>query len=213
MSDIESANYSETAAGNNAASPNGAPEGMAPSGVNDTIREIMAAIKRDWNRSHPTVTSGGAANAQTLTYAAAPAGYFQGQRFSFIAGFTNAGAATLNVNGIGAKSIFIDSVALAGGEIVAGSVVETVYDGTQFQITSSRAPGSMPGGFKNWLIKRRYGDLAARGGGVGLHFGAGQHVYLPRRPMVHGHQRQQCPHSLSTGRPDEWLSLLHAGPA
>ena len=105
MSDIESANYSETAGGNNAASPNGAPEGMAPSGVNDTIREIMAAIKRDWNRSHPTVTSGGAANAQTLTYATAPAGYFQGQRFCFIAGFTNTGAATLNVNGIGAKNI------------------------------------------------------------------------------------------------------------
>ena len=87
MSDIESANFSETAGGNNAASPNGAPEGMAPSGVNDTIREIMAAIKRDWNRSHPTVTSGGAANAQTLTYGAAPAGYFQGQRFCFTAGF------------------------------------------------------------------------------------------------------------------------------
>ena len=104
MSDIESGTYSETAGGNNAAPPNGAPEGMAPSGVNDTIREIMAAIKRDWNRSHPTVTSGGAANAQTLTYGAAPAGYFQGQRFSFIVGLTNTGAATLNVNGIGART-------------------------------------------------------------------------------------------------------------
>jgi hypothetical protein len=123
MSDIESATYSEAAGGNNAASPNGAPEGMAPSGVNDTIREIMAAIKRDWNRSHPTVTSGGAANAQTLTYGAAPAGYFQGQRFCFIAGFTNTGAATLNVNSIGAKNIFMDGVGLIGGEIVAGSVV------------------------------------------------------------------------------------------
>ena len=164
MSDIESANYSETAGGNNATPPNGAPEGMAPSGVNDTIREIMAAIKRDWNRSHPTVTSGGAANAQTLTYAAAPAGYFQGQRFCFIAGFTNTGAATLNVNGIGAKNIFMDGVALVGGEIVAGSVVEMVYDGTQFQITSSRAPGAFPGGFKNWLINGDF-DIWQRGAG------------------------------------------------
>jgi hypothetical protein len=164
MSDIESANYSEAAGGNNAASPNGAPEGMAPSGVNDTIREIMAAIKRDWNRSHPTVTSGGAANAQTLTYGAAPAGYFQGQRFCFIAGFTNTGAATLNVNGIGAKNIFMDGVGLIGGEIVAGSVVETVYDGTQFQITSSRAPAAFPGGFKNWLINGDF-DIWQRGAG------------------------------------------------
>jgi hypothetical protein len=164
MSDIESATYSEAAGGNNAASPNGAPEVMAPSGVNDTIREIMAAIKRDWNRSHPTVTSGGAANAQTLTYAAAPAGYFQGQRFCFIAGFANTGAATLNVNGIGAKNIFMDGVALVGGEIVAGSVVEMVYDGTQFQITSSRAPGAFPGGFKNWLINGDF-DVWQRGAG------------------------------------------------
>lgn len=39
--------YSTTAASNNSASPNGAPEGMAPSGVNDTIRQIMADI-RTW---------------------------------------------------------------------------------------------------------------------------------------------------------------------
>ena len=146
MSDIESANYSETAGGNNAASPNGAPEGMAPSGVNDTIREIMAAIKRDWNRSHPTVTSGGAANAQTLTYGAAPAGYFQGQRFCFIAGFTNTGAATLNVNGIGARAIQLAAAALTGGEIVAGQMVTVAYDGTQFQITA------LPGHYRGGLI-------------------------------------------------------------
>src|SRR5258708_16983727 len=134
MSDIESANYSETAGGNNATPPNGTIGGMAPSGVNDNIREIMAAIKRDWNRSHPTVTSGGAANAQTLTYAAAPAGYFQGQRFCFIAGFTNTGAATLNVNGIGAKNIQLAAAALTGGEIVAGEEVQVAYHGTQCPI-------------------------------------------------------------------------------
>ncbi len=40
-------NWSSTAGSNNSASPNGAPEGMAPSGVNDTIRQNMASI-RDW---------------------------------------------------------------------------------------------------------------------------------------------------------------------
>lgn len=39
--------WSSTAGSNNSASPNGAPEGMAPSGVNDTIRQNMASI-RDW---------------------------------------------------------------------------------------------------------------------------------------------------------------------
>ena len=39
------ASWSTNAALNNSASPNGAPEGMAPSGVNDTIRQIMADVK------------------------------------------------------------------------------------------------------------------------------------------------------------------------
>jgi hypothetical protein len=139
MSDIETSNWSETAASNNAAPPNGMPEGMAPSGVNDSGREIMAAIKRDWNRRNPTQTSGGSANAQTLAYTSAPAAYVQGQCFGFIAGLTNTGAATLNVSGLGAKNVYMDGAALTGGEIQAGSVVEVIYDGTQFQIMSSRA--------------------------------------------------------------------------
>jgi len=37
--------WSTTAANNNAAAPNGAPEGMAPAGVNDVIRQNMASIR------------------------------------------------------------------------------------------------------------------------------------------------------------------------
>lgn len=37
--------YSTTAASNNSSPPNGAPEGMAPSGVNDCIRQIMADVR------------------------------------------------------------------------------------------------------------------------------------------------------------------------
>jgi hypothetical protein len=45
MSDIKS--WSTTAASNNSASPDGWPENMPPSGVNDSAREMMAAI-RTW---------------------------------------------------------------------------------------------------------------------------------------------------------------------
>jgi len=38
--------YSATPASNNSASPNGAPEGMAPSGVNDSMRQMMAETRR-----------------------------------------------------------------------------------------------------------------------------------------------------------------------
>lgn len=44
MSDISE--WSNSASSNTAASPNGFPEGMAPSGVNDSAREIMAAVRR-----------------------------------------------------------------------------------------------------------------------------------------------------------------------
>lgn len=37
--------WSTVAASNNASPPNGAPEGMAPSAVNDTIRQIMASVR------------------------------------------------------------------------------------------------------------------------------------------------------------------------
>lgn len=38
--------YSSTPSSNSSAAPNGAPEGMAPSGVNDTMRQMMAEIRR-----------------------------------------------------------------------------------------------------------------------------------------------------------------------
>lgn len=44
MADISE--WSATAANNNSASPDGAPENMNPSGVNDTIRENMSAVRR-----------------------------------------------------------------------------------------------------------------------------------------------------------------------
>jgi hypothetical protein len=44
MSDIK--DWSNSAGGNTAASPNGWPENMAPSGVNDSARENMAALRR-----------------------------------------------------------------------------------------------------------------------------------------------------------------------
>ena len=54
----------------------------------------------------------------------------------FIIKFTNSntGTATLNINGLGAKSIFKSvNVALSSGDIKAGQELVVVYDGTNFQ--------------------------------------------------------------------------------
>lgn len=132
MSDLESATFSEVAANNNAASPNGAPEGMAPSGVNDTIREVMAAVKREWNRSHATVSSTGSANAYVITYTTAPATLVNGQQNVFVANFANTGSATANINSLGAKTIKKQTSSgmanLASGDIQSGQHVHLEYE-------------------------------------------------------------------------------------
>lgn len=69
MSDIKT--WSAAAASNNAASPNGFPEGMPPSGVNDSAREVMAAMRR-WYENAQWIDLGDPpvyASATTFTFA------------------------------------------------------------------------------------------------------------------------------------------------
>lgn len=135
--DVCSSDWSETDASNNQASPRGAPEGMAPSGVNDTMRAMMGATKRFWNRNGGVKTTAGT-NTVTVSYDVAAAAYCTGERFLLKAGGTNTGAATLNVNSLGAKDIKLrDGDALAGGEIQSGQYFEVVYDGTNMVLLSA----------------------------------------------------------------------------
>lgn len=134
-SDIGSSNWSETAGSNNAASPNGWTSGtMIPSQIEPTAREQMAALKRDWDHKGLTVTSGGSANAQTLTYTVAPAAYAKGDVYTFLPGFNNTGAATLNVNALGAIAIQRGVNALKGGELAVNRPATVMYDGSVFQL-------------------------------------------------------------------------------
>ena len=130
MSDIESSNYSETAASNTASPPDGAPENMARSAVNDTMREMMAGTKREWNRSHPTITSAGTEPAFTLTYTTAPAAYVQGQVFTFKAHASPTGSVTANVNSLGAKKVYdkAGSAQLGSGAWAINTRVQLSYD-------------------------------------------------------------------------------------
>lgn len=43
--------WSSTASNNNSVAPDGFPEGMAPSGVNDSAREVMAAVRTQWEQA------------------------------------------------------------------------------------------------------------------------------------------------------------------
>ncbi len=63
--------------------------------------------------------------------------YATGQVFKFKANTINTGAATLNVNSLGAKTIVKNyNVTLADGDIKANQLVEVIYDGTNMQLLS-----------------------------------------------------------------------------
>lgn len=83
----------------------------------------------------PTVSAGGSANILTVANVAPITAYALGQRVSLLATATNTGAATVNVDGLGAKAIVRgDGNALTAGDITTGRIVDLVYDGTQFRI-------------------------------------------------------------------------------
>lgn len=83
------------------------------------------------------ITSTGSANAYLIALSPAPAAYVAGQKFTFKANFANTGAATLNVNSLGAKAInLFGTLALVTNQIIVDQIVTVVYDGTQFQATS-----------------------------------------------------------------------------
>ncbi len=78
----------------------------------------------------------GVTDAYAITLAPVPTAYFTGMIVEFKAATANTGAATLNVNGLGAKNLFLGGIALITGIISANSFVVCQYDGTQFNILS-----------------------------------------------------------------------------
>jgi len=129
MTDV--AEWDVAAANNNSAAPDGFPEGMAPSGVNDAAREVMAAVARLYADINCSLISGGSGNVQTLTSNRVISAYADGDLFGFEAGFTNTGAVTMNVDGIGAKIMSKhDNSALGAGDLTVGGRYLISYDST-----------------------------------------------------------------------------------
>lgn len=75
--------------------------------------------------------SGGSANAYTMTLPYAPASYADGLEVVFKANHTNTGAATGNVNSLGAVSIVRrDGTALSANDLVANKIYRVRYNST-----------------------------------------------------------------------------------
>ncbi len=128
------ASWSQTAASNASADSNvNLAEGMAPSGLNDAARAMMASVAKWRDDISGSLVTGGSANAHTLTtnQGFASLSALDGQMLSFRAGFSNSAAATLAVDGLTAKNIARTSgVNVASGDIIAGRVYTVTYNAT-----------------------------------------------------------------------------------
>jgi hypothetical protein len=104
--------------------------------------QVTAAQSAEANRQgvHQYAVDGGAANAYAVTLTPAATAYTAGMVVRFKAANANTGASTLNVNGLGAKDlrkVVAGAVAaLAARDVQVADLVEAVYDGTQFLLTS-----------------------------------------------------------------------------
>lgn len=73
-------------------------------------------------------TSGGTANAQTLTPSPIPTAYYEGMEVHFVCGVTNTTAATMNIGGLGVLNVLdANGRTLQGGEMLAGSLYSLRY--------------------------------------------------------------------------------------
>lgn len=102
----------------------------------------MRTFSDDISESHamfedlkPITASG--TNTYTLASSPTLTSYSNGRLFLVLFTNANTGAATLNIDSLGAKAITKNGAnALEGGDIGAGSIKLLSYDGTQFQIVS-----------------------------------------------------------------------------
>lgn len=86
-----------------------------------------------------------AANTYTATLSPVPSAYTTSMRVSIQFTNANTGAATINLNSLGAKSIVrMDGTALVSGDIAANMVASLRYDGTNFQLSNpvAMSPGN-----------------------------------------------------------------------
>jgi len=119
-----------------------------PMGGNNHTNVGVATALTEYSRASQVIDStltwlGTSSGTDTITatLSITPSAYAAGQRFAFLAGGTNTGAATLNIDSLGAKAIQKNGQALVAGDITANDIVYVVYDGTQFQMISpARTP-------------------------------------------------------------------------
>jgi microcystin-dependent protein len=108
------------------------PENMLPGQVNNSARSTMAGIARFVQDIIGAVTTTGSANAYLATSNSGVTAFTNNQHLTIKANFSNTGAATLNLNSLGAKAIRVfggtGETDVSGGQIINGGRYQLEYD-------------------------------------------------------------------------------------
>src|SRR6188768_3774379 len=123
-------------------------EGQPRASVNNSARSMMAAHAKDRNLHNGSIVTGGSANAQTffsgLNYTAPiPTGL----RVLLNIGpaLTNTGAATLEMDGLGAVAIKdLLAADLVAGAMTTGAYAEFIYNGTNWILLATLSALTAP---------------------------------------------------------------------
>ena len=134
MSNISDYGITAGAASQSAAVPHGAPEGWAPSGVNNWAREYMAGVSRWYRDQNGELSVGGSSAAFTLTS-------FESKAGSAIAAYSVmplmvcrtsvkcAAGPTINIDGLGARALIKNGrTALEDGDLTSQQVFVIAYN-------------------------------------------------------------------------------------
>ena len=137
MTDISK--WDINASNNTEAAPNGFPELMAPGGVNNSAREMMAAVARARKDTAGGLVSTGTGNSYRLATNESFSRLSDINELVFSANFSNTSSATLKVNNLALKPIVKDGGAtLSSGDIGRNQLVSVRFNANQdkFVITS-----------------------------------------------------------------------------
>lgn len=124
--------YSQTASSNTEVEGVSVAEGMLPGLVNNAMRQIMSHLAKFCDDMSGANVTGGSSNAYTLTSASTIAAYAEPLILIVEANHTNTGAATINVDSLGAKDIKIFTASGVGdpaaNNIMSGARYILSYD-------------------------------------------------------------------------------------
>lgn len=132
----------------------------------------------------------GASDTYACTISPAITAYVTGGHYFFTANTVNTGAATINLNSLGAKTIKkytgTGGADLSDADIRAGAIVHVVYDGTNMQLQTglgNAGGGGTPGGSTTQI---QYNNAGAFGGEAGLTWDATNKVVTITRSNSSG---------------------------